>query len=68
MDRMWGGEAAGDAAGAAGLTPLGDGGIADASGHQPVDREVLDRQLTILSRVAAVLRHMRAKREQPCAA
>ncbi len=67
MDRMWDGEAAGDAAGAAGLTPP-DGGIADASGHQPEDREALDRQLTILSRVAAVLRHLRRKRDEQCAA
>jgi hypothetical protein len=68
MDGMWGGDGAGDAPAATGRGRSAEGEVADDLGQEAVDREALDRQLKILSRVAAVLRHMRGKRDQQCAA
>ncbi len=63
MDGLWGGDGAGEAPAAKATAPPEDGEIANARGQEAVDREALDRQLTILSRVVAVLRHLRTKRD-----
>ncbi len=68
MDGVWSGEGAGDAPAAIGTARSAESEIANGRGQEAVDREALDRQLKILSRVAAVLRHMRGKRDEPCAA